>query len=454
MKSDSQEVRGSLPGPSRRQVLQLGGLGALSLGLPSSLAAGPTRPAPRRKIQACMLLFYYGGPSHLDTWDVKPNAPAEVRGEFRPISTSVPGLRVGEHLPKVARVMNRLAVLRAMHHPMRNHNSAAVEALCGRTPLKGDLELLADDPNSFPCLGSTLSYLLPAESPLPAHVALPHVMYNVVVLPGQNAGFLGSTYNPFQVTHDPNAPDFRVSELVPPGDVTSERLVRREELRHRVARPTTDGLPRTRTTDALYERAFGLLRSEAVRRAFDLGKENPRLRDRYGRTKHGQSVLLARRLVEAGVRCVSVYDQIHNGPDNWDTHDNGFGRLRDRLLPPADQALAALVEDLADRGLLDSTLVVWTGEFGRTPKINAQGGRDHWPDCFSVVLAGGGVKGGAVHGASDKIGAFPDADGITPGDLAATLFWRFGLDPATELRDLTDRPYRLAEGTPLTGLFT
>src|SRR5439155_20220551 len=198
---------------------------------------------------------------------------------------------------------------------------------------------------------------------------------------------------------------------------------------------------------AQQRRAFDILSSDEVRRAFDLSRESQKSRDRYGRHTLGQSLLLARRLVESGVRFVTVNDKITNGQTaNWDSHENNFGRLKDDLLPPSDQAFSALVEDLDARGLLESTLVVALAEFGRTPKINGNRGRDHWPDCFSVVLAGGGVRGGAVYGASDRIGAYPAADPVTPGDLAATLFWRFGLDPKTEIRDLTARPYRLADG--------
>ena len=196
-----------------------------------------------------------------------------------------------------------------------------------------------------------------------------------------------------------------------------------------------------------------MLHSPAATRAFDISREDPRVRDRYGRNKHGQSLLLARRLVEAGVRFISVYDGSRNGVDNWDTHANNFVQLKDTLLPPADQALAALLEDLDARGLLDSTLVIWMGEFGRTPRINANAGRDHWPNCFSVVLAGGGVRGGSTYGASDKCGGYPDTAGVTPGDLAATLFWRFGLNPAQEIHDANGRPYRLAEGNPIRELF-
>jgi hypothetical protein len=444
---------------SRRHLLRAGGLGLLGLNLAGLLRAEPSkpsRPAPAPPLRACVLLFYYGGPSHLDTWDLKPEAPAEVRGEFRPVATRVPGVRIGEHMPCCARVMDRLTVVRSLHHPMRNHNSAAVEALCGRTPLKGDLELLADDPNSFPCYGAALNHLASGQGQVPAHVALPHVMHNVVQLPGQTAGFLGAAASPLQVTHDPNQPDFRVPELSLPADVPLARLEDRRGLLAMVnARADAAGRQAARGgLPVSQERAFGLLHSEEVRRAFDLGRESAALRECYGRTTLGQSLLLARRLVEAGVRFVNVNDKIHNGQlANWDSHEDNFGRLKNDLLPPADRAFAALIEDLDARGLLDSTLVIALAEFGRTPRINPKAGRDHWPDCFSIVLAGGGVRRGVVYGTSDKLGAYPAADPVTPGDLAATLFWRFGLDPATEVRDLNGRPYRLADGEPLRRLF-
>ena len=216
----------------------------------------------------------------------------------------------------------------------------------------------------------------------------------------------------------------------------------------------TASIPSIDPCDVYTEKAFRLLHSPAVGRAFHLGSEDPKLRDRYGRNKLGQSVLLARRLVEAGVRFVTVYDGQHNGQDaNWDAHANVFGRLKNDLIPPADQAFAALIDDLSERGLLEETLVIAMGEFGRTPKINANAGRDHWPNCYSVVLAGGGVQGGITFGSSDKLGAYPDTDAVTPADLAATLFWRFGLDPAHEIRDLTGRPYKLADGQPIRALF-
>jgi len=414
----------------------------------------PGRPAA--SLRSCILVFYYGGPSHLDTWDMKPQAAREVRGEFQSIASSVPGVRVSEHLPHSSRVVDRLAIVRSLHHPMTNHNAAAFATLCGRPPALGDLELLGDNANDPPCLGSILSQQLPVQQGLPTFAALPHVMYNVVRLPGQTAGFLGSAHAPFQVSQDPNARNVPLGELELPADLSLDRLEHRAsllrlvdaQLRQQDARSTES------SRDIYLGKAMEILRSSALRRALVLSEEDPKLRDCYGRTKHGQSLLLARRLIEQGVRFVAVYDHVRNGQlANWDAHENVFGRLKDDLLPPADRAFAALIDDLTARGLLETTLVVALGEFGRTPKINRNSGRDHWPHCFTALLAGGGVRGGVQHGASDTLGAYPDRDGVTPADLAATLFWRFGLDPGAEIRDRTNRPYRLAEGQPMRALF-
>jgi hypothetical protein len=455
---------------SRRRLLEIGGLGSLGLSLPGLLRAEGEGTSARGRagmtpIRSCILLFYYGGPSHIDTVDLKPHAPAEVRGAFGSIATSVPGMMVCEHLPYTSRVMDRVAVVRSMHHPMTNHNAAAFTAMCGRNPLKGDLELLGNDRNDPPCYGAILSATMAERRGLPTSVALPHVLYNVVQLPGQIAGFLGSAHDPFQVSADPNSPDFRLGELELPGDVSVDRLddraalLRRLDARRRVIETKAGAgeggaAHQPDPADVYTEKAFRLLHSPAVHKAFDLGAEDPKLRDRYGRTKLGQSVLLARRLVESGVRFVSVYDGQYNGQDaNWDAHASVFPRLKDHLLPPSDRAFAALIDDLSGRGLLEETLVIAMGEFGRTPKINGTAGRDHWPYCYSVILAGGGVRGGTTYGSSDKLGAYPDTDPVTPADLAATLFWRLGLDPTREMIDLTGRPYKLADGQPIRALF-
>jgi uncharacterized protein DUF1501 len=476
-------------GMSRRRLLRVGGLGSLGLTLSTLLrteAEGrPTDEMGRSAkalppIRSCILIFLYGGPSHIDTYDMKPNAPVEIRGQFGSIATAVPGIRVCEHLSQTSQVMDRLAIVRSMHHPMTNHNAAAFTALSGRDPLKGDLELLGNDRNDPPCYGAILSANMRERPGLPTFVALPHVMYNVVQLPGQVAGFLGSAHGPFQVSADPSAPDFCMGELELPGDLSLDRLDHRatllesldarrqhalsqaeaatkagESIRTRAVTGTKNGPGPGRDARDIYtEKAFRLLHSPAVRQAFDLSSEGPKLRDRYGRNKLGQSVLLARRLVEAGVRFVTVYDGQHNGQTaNWDAHENVFGRLKNDLVPPADQSFAALINDLSSRGLLEETLVIAMGEFGRTPKINGNAGRDHWPNCYSVVLAGGGIRGGSTFGSSDRLGAYPDSDAVSPADLAATLFWRFGLNPVQEMVDLTGRPYKLADGQPIRALF-
>jgi hypothetical protein len=329
---------------------------------------------------------------------------------------------------------------------MRNHNSAAAEVLTGRTPAGGDQELLTDDPRGLPTLGSAVSFALGARAFVLPYVALPYTLYNVVQLPGQTPGLLGGAYDRFQVDGDPSAPSFHI----PAFDASAELTGRAALLRQLDHTPLSG---RAGDYEAYRERAIRLVASSAVHRLFGLSREPGRLRERYGRHRLGQSLLLARRLVEGGVNFVAVFDGQTNGQDaNWDSHEKLFTRHR-QLIPPSDEAFSALIEDLEVRGLLESTLVVALGEFGRTPKINRSAGRDHWPDCFTAVLAGGGVSGGAVYGASDKIGAYPARDPVTPADLAATVFWRFGIDPATELRDQTGRPFRLAEGQPLVSLF-
>jgi hypothetical protein len=432
---------------TRRRLLALAGGGLGFAAMPPVRAdASPLIAVPKNAIRSCILVFYYGGPSHLDTLDPKPNAPAEVRGQYRTIPTAVPGTRVCEHLPRTARVMNRVALVRGLHHPMRNHNSAAAEVFTGRTPAGGDQELLTDDPRGIPTLGSAVSFALGSRAGILPYVALPYTLYNVVQLPGQTPGLLGGAFDRFQVTGDPNSPDFRLTTFDGVSDL-GERAALLRGLDH-------SALPGPAARQAVSrDRALQLLASSDVRRLFDIQKEPQRLRDRYGRHRLGQSLLLARRLVEGGVNFVAVFDGQRNGQEaNWDSHEKLFAR-HGQLIPPADQALSALVEDLEARGLLDTTLVVALSEFGRTPKVNGSGGRDHWPDCYTALLAGGGVTGGAVYGSSDKIGAYPATDPVTPADVAATIFWRFGIDPATEVRDQTGRPFRLSEGEPIRPLF-
>lgn len=441
--------------PDRRRWLQLMTAAAASgfVWRPVHTAAAATGeielPAFKTPIRSCILVFHYGGPSQLETFDPKPNAPAEVRGEYGVIDTAVPGVQITEHWPLMALLMDRVGLIRSVHHPMRNHNSAAAEILTGRTPAGGDLELLADDARACPTLGSAVSFGLGQRAHTLPYVALPYTMYNVVQLPGQTPGFLGGRFDRFQVEGNPNAPNFQVSAL------QQQRGAKGIEARHALLQSldaATDDDTQRRMR-GYQERALELISSESVRRSFDIDQEPAETRDRYGRTLLGQCALLARRLVEGGVNVVAVFDGQHNGQDaNWDSHTTLFPRHK-QLIPPADRALSALIGDLEERGLLESTLVVSLGEFGRTPKINGSAGRDHWPDCQTVLLAGGGVRGGSVYGASDRIAAYPAIDPVTPGDLLATILWRFGINPRTEVHDQTSRPFRLADGEPLARMF-
>ena len=465
---------------SRRNALQIGSLGLLGLSLPQFLrlrdvkAAIPASDPLPQRIRSCIFIFYYGGPSHTDTFDMKPDAPLEIRGEFKSISTSVPGLRISEHLPRTSRVMHKVAVVRSMHHSMRGHDSASYISLTGREPVVGDNQNFGERPDSFPCYGACLSHSWRDQRVLVPHASLPFVMNNNLQNPGQTAGFLGQHYQPLLIQGDPatltyNARLPRLSQ-----EMGRERFFQRAALRQALE-DNTAWPAHAQSMNVYYERAFDLLGSDVVRDALNVQQESTATREFYGhgpagqkydddphsqgnvdlavaRNMRGFNLLLARRLVEAGVPFVSVYDYKQQGK-NWDTHKDNFRLHRDYLLPPADQAFAALIEDLDRHGLLDTTLVVAVGEFGRTPKINHGAGRDHWPDCYTALLAGGPIKGGYIHGASDRLGAYPDADPVTPADLAATIFTLFGVSPATTVHDLGGRPYPIAAGKPIEALF-
>lgn len=468
---------------SRRSVIQSAAGGSLGLTLGSLFRAQAalgdhSSPLPAgSRIRSCILLFYYGGPSQFETYDLKPHAPAEIRGEFQPISTSVPGLSICEHLPRMSQLMHHVALVRSVHHKNRLHDSASTEALTGRPSPNGDREEFGPIPQFFPCYGSTLQKLWNNPRVEIPHAALPFVFHNVVDVPCQGGGFLGNAFDPLQINLDENTKLYRAGSLDVANDSARRHLEQRRHLlevleNQRHAHATGAAIQEMRR---LYDKAYRLLNSESLRRALDLTLEPEYIRARYGfgkqrvavgegggggngaemgigREMRGQNLLLARRLVEAGVPFINVYDFKQQG-QNWDAHFRCANQHKTHLLPQADQALSALIEDLDLRGLLDSTLVVAMGEFGRTPRINEVGGRDHWPDCYTVLFAGGGVKGGFVYGASDKIGAFPALDPVTPGDIAATIFWRFGIDPATEIHDLTGRPHRIATGQPIEKLF-
>ncbi|MBX6313611.1 MAG: DUF1501 domain-containing protein [Isosphaeraceae bacterium] len=438
---------------TRRQILRVGALGSLGLGLPAVLRAEARRdPSRRVRARSVIFLHQFGGASHHDTFDMKPNAPAEIRGEFRPIASSLPGVEVCEHLPRLARLADRYCLVRSVHHTTSQHNSAAYYSLTGHKPLI-DIVTANASATDFPAYGSIVDALAPSTRRVPTAVSLPTMIADGPFrTPGEFGGFLGKQHDPLFITQDPNAANFRVDELQLPLDVPLDRVADRRALLAGLASyaKLTDAIAPVRGMDAYQQKALSLLTAPETQRALDIHREDPRLRDRYGRTTYGQSVLLARRLVEAGVRFVTVY--YSPGISGWDTHKDNFNTLRRSRLPITDQTVSALIEDLDARGLLDETMVVWTGEFGRTPKINRDIGRDHWPQCYTVLLAGGGLKRGYVHGASDASGAFPKDSPCSPDDLSATMFHCLGIDPATELRDQLDRPIPVSYGSPILPL--
>jgi hypothetical protein len=409
-----------------------------------------------------IFLYQFGGPSHLETFDPKPEAPEGVRSHFGVIGTSAPEIQICDQLPETAKVMDRVTLVRSVHHKMKNHNSASYFALTGQAPPVDDIRL-RDSVDLFPAYGSVVDRLAPVGDDLPTFVAFPHVIRDGEVTPGQHASFLGKGHDPLLITADPNDSQFALPELRLPAGLTADRLADRRAMQELVNRQLKlqEYSATARGLDSTIDKALGMLGSTRVRDAFDLSREPEAMRRRYGRTTYGQSCLLARRLVEAGAKFVSVYfSESIGGRDlrgGWDTHgfDNTrmYPILKNYQLPLTEQTLPTLLIDLEERGLLDQTLVVWMGEFGRTPKINDNISRDHWPDCYTVLLAGGGVKRGFVYGASDKSAAYPDRDPVPLEDLAATMFEALGIDPHSELRDRLNRPRPISTGKPVFGVF-
>ncbi len=409
-----------------------------------------------------ILVFLTGGPSHLDTFDPKPDAPAEIRGEFKPIPTAVPGIQICEHLPGFARRMDRLAIVRSMTHANNGHLPATHWMLTGH-PIPGIPRDLGVDKirsrGDWPSYASALNYFRPSGAGIPSGVHLPtYLQEGALLWPGQYAGCLGPKYDPWQITDDPNKKEFRVENLSLPNGFAVERLQARRSLLERVNRHQ-DRLGRLAETENLSEQqktAFTLLTSGGFADAFRIDKETDETRDRYGRHMFGQSLLLARRLVEAGVPIVQANMGI---VQTWDTHGDNWSRLKDALLPPLDRGVGALLDDLKERGLADETLVVVVGEFGRTPRISTlpgstSPGRDHWAQVFSAVFSGAGVRGGQVIGASDAQGGFPTTHGYSPDDLGATVYQLLGIDPGAEFMDRENRPLRLNDGELIQPLFT
>ncbi|MFM7103225.1 MAG: DUF1501 domain-containing protein, partial [Verrucomicrobiota bacterium] len=456
---------GACPGPSmdRREWLRVGGLGALGLALPQLLppatraaeAAGPGAAGSLfGRARSCILLFLAGGPPQHETFDPKPDAPSEVRDTFRAIPTRVPGLHFCETLPYTARVAHRLTVLRSMTTEIDAHSTSGAFMLTGYEPAT-KAENVPPGPQDWPSLAAVVGALKPSTRSPMSSVVLPEILANDgnIVWPGQDGGFMGPAWSPLVMRCDPSVLPMRIEGLERHATLPEVRVGDRQRLWQQLDAhfQAGQGSAAVAAWDHAHQKAFDLLHADASRRAFDLEREPAALRAAYGGHKFGQSVLLARRLIEAGTRLVQVNWPREGkaevaGSPLWDTHAGNASRVRDVLCPQFDRTFATLVDDLADRGMLDETLVIAMGEFGRSPKINAAGGRDHWGACFSLALAGGGVPGGLVVGASDRLGGYPASRPVRPRDLAATIFHLLGLSPNAEFLDPLGRPRPITDG--------
>jgi hypothetical protein len=408
------------------------GLNMADLMRSRALASESKKPTPA-KAKSCILIWLDGGPSHLETFDLKPHAPVEIRGEFKPIKTDVPGIEISEHLPRTARVMKHVALVRSLTHAFGNHNTGSHYLLTGNKP---------SPVIEYPSMGSIYAQQAGAGKVLPPYVAVPEgVTYS-------GSGFLPATYQPFSLGGDPSKPDFRVRNLNPPASLSFERVERRREMQHFLdeVKRSTEEHPVHTPVDTYYEQAYALLTSPESQAAFDLSKEPSKVREHYGRSRVGTGCLMARRMVEHGVGFVTVVDK------GWDMHQQIFKNMPDAMfrgsgkLPALDQAYSGLIADLAERGLLDSTLVMLMGEFGRTPKINDRAGRDHWPRAGFVCLAGGGVRGGQVIGSTDAFGESPNEQPVAPEDLAASTLSLMGIRPGDAYQAPNGRPIQWVKG--------
>lgn len=435
--------------------LQAAGLGVLRQQWGSTVRAEsevhPQAPlaAKTRRAKSVIMIFNGGAPSHLDLWDMKPHAPSEVRGSFDPIETSVPGIEISELLPEVAKRMDKLAIVRTLHHTHGGHNSGMHWSTVGK-PYRIDSTLINPSRTDIPCIGTLVGWLAQQDgysADVPPYVITPapHCDSTKYLTPGQFGGCLGSRFDPFVLNADPNAPNFHV-----PGLQLNEAITRQRHQHRLSLLQSLDSqgqlTPSATMADIDVQRgkALGLISSSTASEVFDLTREPDSVRDRYGRHRWGQSHLLARRLIEAGSRFVTTV----NGPSiTWDTHKDNFNQMKTRLVPPMEKAYVALLDDLSERGLLDETVVIWMGDFGRTPIINKDAGRDHWPQCYSMVLAGGGIRGGQVIGESDKTGAYPRLRPVVPADIHATVFEALGYDAQHITYHLNDgRPMPVSDG--------
>lgn len=434
-------------GVTRRDFLQVGALGAIGLGLPQYLAASEAgKVDPAKSKRSAIMIFNLGAPSQLDTFDMKPDAPAEIRGPFKPISTKAPGIQISEIFPRHAQIADRFSLVRSCFHRGAAVHDAGWQIMQTGRQFQGGV--------NTPHVGSAIAYLLGRKSDLPPHVVLPETMgRGGGNLPnGQAGGFLGKAHDPFALMADPSQPDFKVPDLLPPESIGTARIERRRRMRE-IIESTIDGFEASESAkmmDDNFQAAYRLMTSPQARAAFDLNSEPSSVRERYGMNRFGQCCLLARRLVEAGVRFVTintfltVFDEI-----TWDIHGSkpftSIEGMKNIVAPMYDQGYSALIEDLVQRGMLDDTLVCNVAEFGRTPKVNPAGGRDHWPGCFTVYFAGGGVQGGRVVGASDPIGAVPADRPTEPPEIIATIYHALGLNLETHLPGPAGRPFPLVD---------
>ena len=445
--------------PRRRTLLQAGALGIAGLGWGGNSVVQQAQAAlDSGRAKSCILLFMWGGPSQIDTLDPKPHAPAEVRGPFQPIATNVPGIEFSEHFQKLAGHADKLCVIRSLTHDDPAHLSSGHTTLTGQLPPVNKSDAEPPSERDTPHMGCVMSKLRPAQNGMPSFVTLPWLALHPAApggrAPGQHGGWLGRQYDPFLVEGDPNAPGWKVPALTLIDGQTPDRLAKRRALLDGInqQRGAFEQIGAVGSLNRQQMRAFDLLTSDRVTESFDLERETPETRDRYGRNLHGQCVLLARRMLDRGVPMVSI--NWHQDNQNfWDTHGNNFNRLKNDLIPPADRALSALLEDLSASGRLDDTLIAWVGEFGRAPTINPHSGRDHHPWCYSGLLAGAGIRGGQVYGASDRIASRPLEKPVSPRDFVATMYHALGVPDDTVLHDTLDRPHPLLGGRPITEIF-
>ncbi len=465
-------------GWGRRELLRAGGLSLLGTSLPQFLAlearaaSSKTDSKIKATAKSVVMVFLQGGPSHIDIWDPKPDAPSNIRGEFKPIKTKVDGIQVSETMPMLAEQLDKATLIRSMSYTpvgLFNHTAAMYQMMTGWAPDKvspsGQLE--PPSPRDFPHMGCHIGQMRPPEGPMLPFVEMPRPLQESNVIgKGGAAGFLGKAHDPYRLYQDPNKP-LRLDDLMLRAEVSPERLKDRFELLKGVNGSMKE-LEKAVSSFALneyYEKAFDLVLSGKARDAFDLGLEPDVSRERYGRTTFGQSLMMARRLIEAGTRFVQVnWPSVANGNpevDAWDTHAANFGPLKNLHCPVLDKGLSAFIEDMDQRGLLKDTLVVAIGEFGRSPRlgvstsgnVNAPDGRDHWPYCYTALVAGAGVKRGFQYGASDAQASSPKDKPVHPTDIVATIYYALGIDPSMEVLNDLKQPRPLVEGQPVLGLF-